>query len=439
MRTWKAMQAGCKHFLEILPRRSGKDRNWISITLEEALKRRGVYFHIYPSLNQGRRDMWDNIVEETIDGVKYAIKMIDMFPPECVASKNETEMQITLINGSIWQVMGADSKEAIDRLRGPNPVGVVYSEYAHMLKEASEVLDPVLAQNGGWDAYVYTPNGENHGKTLYDNVKNDPHWFVQKLTVDDTRCDAQGEDGSPTVPYEAIEALRRKGVREEFIQQEFYTSFTGYMKGTIYGDLMSIADEEKRIRHIPYTVSSPVGTCWDIGVSDATAIWFYQRINQEILFIDYHEDTQKGAQHYARLLREHKPYIYGRMVLPHDARFSGGDFFSTVGFRNINFAPITKKQVGIDKVREMFSRFAFDEEKCAIGISHIRKYSRVWNDILNEFSQEPRHDEHSHGADALRYGCVGSFDPLEFVEGMNTPLKIEHEFDPRIALGGMRG
>src|SRR3990170_6958835 len=208
LRARAARRAGCKRFVQVLHRRAGKDRSWLSITLEAMLERVGVYFHIFPSLNQGRRDLWDNIVLDNADGIERSVKMISMFPPELVRAVNETEMQITLINGSVWQIMGADSAEAIERLRGPNPLGIVFSEYSFMLSEAWDTLSPVLAENGGWAAFIYTPKDESHGFKLYNYAKESPEWFAQLLTIDDTRRDAVGESGGPVISREEIEELR---------------------------------------------------------------------------------------------------------------------------------------------------------------------------------------------------------------------------------------
>src|SRR5574337_1497457 len=147
-----AKQTGCKRFVERLHRRAGKDRNWLGITLIAAHERIGNYIHVFPALNMGRRDIWDNIVQERRNGIEYPIRMIDMFPDELVESKNETEMQVKFKNGSIWQIMGADDQKSIARLRGPNPIGIVLSEYAFMNPDVWKTLQPVLAENSGWVA-----------------------------------------------------------------------------------------------------------------------------------------------------------------------------------------------------------------------------------------------------------------------------------------------
>lgn len=440
LRARNARRAGCKRFVQVLHRRAGKDRSWLAITLEAMMERVGVYFHVFPSLNQGRRDLWDNIVLDRHDGIERSVKMTSMFPPELVLAVNETEMQITLINGSIWQIMGADSEDAVERLRGPNPLGLVFSEYSFMLESAWTTLEPVLMENGGWAAFIYTPKDESHGFTLYNYAKQSQDWFCELLTIRETRRDAEGENGEPVIREEDIAELRKRGVREEDIQREYYCSFKGFLHGTIYGDLVALARMESRIGRIPYTVNQPVGLCLDIGTSDATAIWFYQLLGQQINLIDYHEENQKSAQHFGRLLKETKQYMYGRMSLPHDAKWSAGDYFTSIGFRGVNIARKIPVQSGIDEVRLLFSRMFFDEVKCARGIKCLENYSREWNEVAKTFATTPKHDEYSHGADALRTGAVAGLGPLEFYEGQGRPIRVQSDFDPRAeparALGG---
>lgn len=395
------------------------------------LERVGVYFHVFPSLNQGRRDIWDNIVLDTIDGVERSVKMISMFPPELVRAVNETEMQITLINGSVWQIMGADSAEAIERLRGPNPLGLVFSEYSFMLSAAWTTLEPVLMENGGWAAFIYTPKDESHGWKLYEYARAAPDWFCELLTIAETRRDAEGEDGSPVIREEDIAKLRESGTAETDIQREYYCSFKGFLHGTIYGDLLISARQDKRIGGVPYIINHPVGVCMDIGVSDMTAVWFYQLVTDRVNFIDYHQENLKTAQWYARLLRE-RPYLYGRLIVPWDGRFSAGDYFSSVGFAGVDVATKGPVQDGINKVRSSFSQFYFDEQKCALGIRCLEMYKRPWDDLKKVFGQTPVHDEFSHGADALRTGAMAGFGPMNWRGGVpESEFKVETEFDPR--------
>jgi phage terminase large subunit len=432
-----ARQQGCKRFVEKLHRRAGKDRNWIAITLTEMLKRVGNYVHVFPALNMGRRDVWDNTIQEKREGIEYSLKMIDMFPAELIKDKNETEMKIELLNGSTYQIMGADDDKAIDRLRGQNGIGYILSEYAFMNPKVWKVLSPVLLENNGWVAFISTPNVEDDD---FDNLcrfaSGEITWFYQCLTIEDTKRDAEGEDGSAVILLEEIEQLRRtKSVREEEIRREYYCDTKGYRHGTIYGDLITLAVAQKRIGRFSYIPTLPVGVTFDLGHSDAMAVWFYQRPNPTaIYFIDYVEEVQKDLRYIAHLLKENRRYIYGRMCLPHDGR-AAEEFFSTVGFRNIEVAKKPETvQIGIDAVRVMFPQFYFDEVSCARGIECITKYKYAWDDEKRVFTDKPVHNQYSHGADALRSGVACGFDPLEFMQDMGRPVKVETEFDPRMEM-----
>jgi len=403
------------------------------------LRRTGVYFHVFPSLKQGRRDLWDNIIQTRTDGIERSTPMISMFPKHLIDRKLEDIMQIKLKgNGSIYQVMGCDTEEAVESLRGPNPVGIIFSEYAHMEygKRAWDTLSPVLAENNGWAAFVYTPNGKNHGWDLWQMAERNAarpnsEWFVQRLTVDDTRRDAVGEDGSPVITTERIVAERTEGKREEFIQQEYFCSFEGYLHGSIYGDLVTAARAEGRIGAFPYIPTLPVGVCMDLGKADATAAWFYQIYDRKIVFIDYHEETQRDLRWWVHLMRERKPYVYGRIVLPWDGGRGAEDFFSTVGFRNVQVCERGVVQAEIDAVRRAFSTFYFDM-RCGRGLESLEKYAREFDEEAHVFSTKPIHNQWSHGADALRTGIAGGLEPLEFIENMGKPVKVETDFDPRL-------
>jgi poly-beta-hydroxyalkanoate depolymerase len=51
----------------------------------------------------------------------------------------------------------------------------------------------ILAENGGWAVFIYTPRGKNHGHSLYQMAKKSNEWFCQNLTINDTKR----ADGSP--------------------------------------------------------------------------------------------------------------------------------------------------------------------------------------------------------------------------------------------------
>jgi hypothetical protein len=57
---------------------------------------------------------------------------------------------------------------------------------------------------------------------------------------------------------------------------------------------------------------------------------------------------------------------------------------------------------GINAVRRMLDRTRIDPDCCSRGLDALRNYRADWDDRLKTFKIYPRHDEYSHGADALR-------------------------------------
>ena len=212
------------------------------------------------------------------------------------------------------------------------------------------------------------------------------------------------------------EHLRSTGYKERLMQlppQERAALLDGRwdvvdVPGAIYGDQVKESRLHNRIRSVPYQPESPVHTTWDLGVGDATAIWFWQRIGGEIHVIDYHEASGEGIPYYAGVLKA-KGYVYGDHHAPHDIgvrEFSTGvSRIDTARQHGVTFQPlkIMGLEDGIHAARMLFPRCYFDETKCAAGIEALTHYRRDYNGRLGEFKATPVHDWASHGADAFRY------------------------------------
>ncbi len=201
----KAMQSGFKRFVCVWHRRSGKDLTMLAAgVLPKMLERVGTYFYIFPTYSQGKKALWDGIDR---DGVK----IMDRIPKELIKSMNETEMRIELRNGSALQIIGCEN---IDNIVGTNPIGVVFSEWPIAKAVAWDYIRPILAENGGWAAFLYTPRGMNHGWKILQQAKESDQWFYQLLTVDDTDA----------ISKEALEEEKRQ-MPEDLFYQEYYLKF----------------------------------------------------------------------------------------------------------------------------------------------------------------------------------------------------------------------
>ena len=404
---WDAWDAGTRRFLLVWHRRGGKDKTLLNFCVERMLERVGNYVHIFPKLNQGRRIIWDGIDRA---GQRY----LDHFPAALRHGEpNKAAMQMTLRHperpgepGSTYQVLGTDRN--LDVLVGCNPVGVIFSEYALQNPRAWDLCRPILRENGGWAAFCYTPRGKNHGYTLYTEVRNNPDWLVSYLSVEHTRRDGPGEDGTPVVSAAMIDADRREGMTQDLIDQEYYLSWDAAIPGAYYSNEFRAVDAERRITRVPYDPSYPVYTFWDIGVDDATSIWCAQFIGRQICLIRYYENSGYGAPHYAEYLNQ-LPYTYRAHILPHDGRVrdwgNGERREETLGRLvkgQVEIAQRTLLDTGIQNVRLMFPRLLFDEQGCERGINALRDYHHEWDEQKRIFAPTPAHDWSSHGADAAR-------------------------------------
>jgi hypothetical protein len=424
------LDSGLKRAVCVWHRRAGKDKTFLNYTISQMMKRVGVYYHLFPTYGQGKRTIWDGIGS---DGQAF----LSHFPEPLIKAKNETEMQIQLKNGSIWQVIGTDRN--LDNLVGPNPVGCVFSEYSIQDPRAWTLLRPILRENGGWAIFIYTPRGQNHGWDLFKVAEQNPNeWSCSFLTVDDTRRDSPidrtesdkpwnvgHEYGGPVVTPADIEQEKREGMSDDMIAQEYYCSFQGSLTGAYYLKDINDADKAGRIKDVPWDPTIPVYTFWDLGYDDSTSIWFAQSHGYELGFIDYEEGSQQGLPYYAKILQE-KPYTYGEHVFPHDIEvhdYGSGNtrksIAESLGIDPITVAPKLSLGEGINAVRAWLPRAFFDKEKCGRGLDCLRNYRHEYDEEKKIFKDKPDHNWASHGADALRTGAVG----FQYV-GSQQPLKI---------------
>jgi phage terminase large subunit len=387
---FSAMNKGCKRAVLVWHRRAGKDTSSWNFLIYTAYEKKGVYYYVFPTFAQGRKVLWDSM---TMEGIKF----LDFIPKILIANVNNQEMKVKLKNGSIIQIVGSDNYDAI---MGTNPSGCIFSEYSMQDPNAWQYIRPILDANKGWAIFVFTPRGANHAKDLFDMASNNPDWFCQKLTVDDTKI----------MSKEDLDKIRLEGTSEDMIQQEWYCSFTQGIVGSYYAQYMQEARDDGRIGKVPHDTQTVVHTAWDLGVGDSTCIIWFQLIGKEIHCINYYEASGEGLPHYAKILKD-KPYLYGTHYAPHDIEarelshgLSRREVASSLGIR-YTVLPTLKlsKEEAIECVRGRFNRCWIDAEKCKRLILCLENYRKIWNDKMQCYHEKPVHDWSSHGADAFSY------------------------------------
>ena len=404
--TWQFFMNGGKRGVGVWHRRAGKDLFGINLCATKSVVRPGLYWHVLPTYKQGRQIVWEGY---TRDGRRF----LDAFPKDGIESINNTEMRIKLKWGSTYQVIGSDDP---DRLVGTNPIGVVFSEYSLQDPRAWNLIRPILAENGGWAFFNYTARGKNHGYHLAMMAKDNPKWWCEILKAGSGPDATKKEDGSPVISDEIIEDDRLSGMDEATIQSEYYCSFDAPIVGSYYGEQLLLIEKRGQITNVPWEPRLPVYTAWDLGMGDATAIWFWQEYGFERRYIDYYENSGEGLAHYAKLLKE-KPYHYAPAWGPHDAKVrelgTGVSRIETLAKMGIKMqtVPMHLVEDGIERVRNILPQCWFDKTNCADGLSALRSYRKEKDEnrsdgVRDFYRNTPLHDWTSHGADSFRYSAM---------------------------------
>lgn len=424
---WSFLEQGGKRAVAVWHRRGGKDLFSLNWCCTSMVQRPGVYWHLFPTYNQGRKIAWDGFT-------KAGRPFMSHFPQELVSAKNNTEMKLTFKTGGVYQVVGTEDP---DRLVGANPVGCIFSEYSLQDPRAWDMVRPILAENEGWAVFIYTARGKNHGWKMLELAKKEiaaakkltiaPRWFAEVLTVNDTRA----------VTPEAVQAERDDGMPEELIQQEFYCSFDAPIVGAYYARQMAAALFERRIGNIPWEPGLPVHTAWDIGVGDSTSIIFYQEYGMETRIIDYYEQSGEGLAHYVKILKD-RDYVYGRHYGPWDLEVrelgTGKSRREVAQSLGLKFIVLKQHGVndGIEVARNLLASCWFDEKKCERLIEALRQYHKEWDEKNKCFKDNPLHDWTSHPADSFRYLAMSK---PKRKKGNDKPPqeKADSDYDPHTA------
>lgn len=371
-------------------RRFGKTVMMICHLIMAALENKNKnprFAYISPTFKQSKSIAWDYIKQFTygIPGIKY----------------NETELRVDFPNGARITLLGSEN---CDGIRGIYLDGCVIDEYANVNDRLfPEIIRPALSDRKGFCVFIGTPQGMNNNfYEMYQHAQqNTDDWFYFKAKASKTKI---------VDPDELEKAEQIMG--ENKFKQEFECEWTANIEGAIYGKEISDMENKRQISRVPYDPSLPVHTSWDLGVSDHTAIIFFQQLGRSVNIIDYIEERGQGLPFFIQLLKE-KDYIYGDHYAPHDIEvtdFSNGKTRREVAYQlGVRFKVVPKLPLedGIHATSMMLPRCWIDVDHCKKLIDALRHYHRKYVDKARMFRSKPVHDWSSHACDAMRYLAVG--------------------------------
>jgi len=198
-------------------------------------------------------------------------------------------------------------------------------------------------------------------------------------------------------------------------------AFEAAIEGAYYADPLARMEMDGRLRRLPIDVRVPVLTSWDLGLNDATAIWFVQVTGREIRFVDYYENSGFGLEHYVQEItrrRQQHGYTFGAHYFPHDVNngeISNGksrfDTLVSLGVTPVAVPRVQQINDGINAVRRMLATSLIDPVSCDRGLKALRNYRKEWDEDRATFRDRPFHNWASHGADAFRNFAQGFVEP----------------------------
>lgn len=322
---------------------------------------------------------------------------------------------------------GADNYDA---MRGIYLDGANLDEYGDMDPQAWEkVVQPALSDRLGWATFIGTPKGRNHFFDILRMAEDfmmdgDPDWFAGVYKASETGI------------VDPNELLRlKKTMSDDAYQQEYECSFAAALVGSYYGKILNRNGE--LLQPVPWDPAAPVRTYWDLGINDMNSIWFVQNVAREWHAINYLQDSGQSLPFYAKELRKLQDefgYDYSRHVLPHDAKQRSLDTGKTreQTLRDTQLEGqirVQRKhglQDGIEAARVLLPKVYFDHTKTKQGYECLRNYEKEYDTKNKVFSNSPKHNWASNGADAFRYFAM---DAKPDIDSKSLPRQCESEYD----------
>lgn len=368
-------------------RRTGKSTLAANLTLMAATQVVGRYWIVAPTYKQAKNIYWLDIIHNQI-------------PRELVKKKNEQELIITLINGSVIELKGADNE---DSLRGAGIKGLILDEYAFMKPNVWElILRPMLADSKGWAVFISTPNGFNHFYKLADNAMStlpeyNDWWYSHATTFD-----------NPHIEDEEIDQIKAE-VSEDQFAQEYQAEFRK-MAGLVYKDF----DKSIHViapKDLPDMDSYTHGMGLDFGFTNPTAILFVAMDYDQNWYV--YDEVYKPGMTTDQTAEVIKTKMGGRMFTYKIGDSAQAQEIANLAMKGISIEPVTKSKDSISsgirlindmlKVQEGTGKpKLFVSENCKNLIYEFETYHYP-EEKMDKNSPEDPVKENDHALDALRY------------------------------------
>lgn len=378
-------------------RRSGKTMTVFNYSIMRMVEEVMTVVIVYPTLKQGYKSFWTNIESD-------GFKTIEHIPKSLIAAQSNTDdnMRIELKNGSVFMCLGADNPEA---LRGANGKIYIFDECVDINGEAFGVVRPIVALNGGQLLFTGTPKISGISGATFIRMRKaaekDPTQFASKI------------DATHYMSAEELERVRQDYINQygdDFLfRQEFLLDEGAALATSYYGNIIDNMRKDGRVGIHPYNPDYPVYTAWDLGMSDSTAVLFWQYYDKKLAVIDAYETHDVGDRGIVEFVKG-KPYNYAWHFFPHDGAKRDSDAVTRIqkiremGLLNASLLIRHAREDGIEAVADLLRNkdTTFHQPTTDWAVEKLVKYSRKFNPLTGDYEGHD-HKTESHIADALRY------------------------------------
>lgn len=240
-------------------RRWGKTALSRVLIITRAKKRKSKIWYVAPTYKMAKQIMWTDLLEA--------------IPKRWIRKVNETRLEITLVNGTVIELKGADKG---DSLRGVGVDFLVLDEFQDIAADTwVKVLRPVLADRRGEAIFIGTPKAYNYLYELFKrgqepgNVARNlwESWQFPTIT-------------SPFIPISEIEAAKQD-MDEKSFKQEFEASFET-MSGRVYYPF----DRNEHVGDYPFNPKLPIWVGMDFNIDPMSTVIFQPQRNGEVWAVD---------------------------------------------------------------------------------------------------------------------------------------------------------
>ena len=315
---------------------------------------------------------------------------------------NESELSITLVNGSTILLRSADNPDSI---RGIGLDYVVIDEAADISEEAwRAVIRPTLSDREGHAMIISTPKGRGYLYDLYNDAKHQPDWHSWQFTT------AQGG----IVSSKELEQAKLD-LDERTYKQEYEAQFVDY-SGLIY-----YAFGEHNIVTLPEPTDNrmPLHVGIDFNIDPGCAVIGFQHTNGVHIFDEleiWGTDTEEMVREIQRRYPDRKIICYPD-ASGSQRRTSAGGRTDHIILKNAGFTlrvgsinPSVKDRIGaVNGVLKQDNCRLTISPKCTKVINGLRKH------VYKQGTRQPEKDgvkDFSHFNDAIGY-MVNHLYPLK--------------------------